>query len=510
MRSKVLNFLPNQRLLFAAGVILLAIHPVVWLVRTWFEPAYGSYGLLVFALVLALFLWSVTSPCHRPRVSRRRAALLFAVTAAVRLTGQVLAVNVVGAVALVLDVYALGLLCGLGQRRRALSPGWLALLFAFALPLERIAQRTVGYGLQQVSAAAACGALRLAPDPVQCEGVRILLAGQDVLVDLPCSGAQGLLLLLMLFAALAALARPTALGASMGLGLTLVSAVAANVARITALALGLAYPEALGGIAVMAAPWHELIGLLALVLGATPVLLWARSAYAGETADACASAIVARPRPYRQGARYGLGLAFLFAAAVIVSLPSRPIDVARASAAPTLPASIAGLSAMPSALTALERRYFSRYGGGAVRAQYGPYGLLVVRTSAPLRHLHAPDECLAGAGHRVRYVGMTRTRVPTAVYESVDPHGRRWRVSVTYVSERSQVATSVAEAVWRWLREPGTAWTMVQRIVPWEAPVSAVDDWEAAALRALDLPQTESHNVPPGIHTDPSSHSVQI
>ncbi len=510
MHSKVFGFLPNQQLLFAAGVILLAVHPVVWLVRSWFEPAYGSYGSVIFALVLVLFLWSVTSPRYRPPISRQRAVVLFAVTAAVRATGQVLAVNVIGAVALVLDVYALGLLFGLEQRRRALSPGWLAVLFAFALPLERIAQRTIGYILQQVSAGAACGVLGLAPDPVQCEGVRILLAGRDVVVDLPCSGAQGLLLLLLLFAALAALARPTLLGASLGLGVTLVSAVAANVVRITALALGLAYPEQWGGIAVMAAPWHELIGFLALALGATPVLLWARTAYTGHTADARTSVIVTRSRLYRQGAGTRLGLAFLLVAAVIVSLPSRPIDVARPSASPALPASIAGLAAIPSTLTDLERHYFSRYGGGAVRAQYGPFGLLVVRTSAPLRHLHAPDECLAGAGHRVRYVGMTRTGVPTAVYRSVDPHGGRWRVSVTYVSERGEIATSVAEAVWRWLQEPGTPWTMVQRVVPWDTPASQAGEWEAAALRALDLPQPDSPLAPRGTRTNPSSPSVQI
>ncbi len=46
--------------LIAAGIVL-AIHPALWLVNSWLEPAYISNGLAVFLLVAGLFVWSVTS-----------------------------------------------------------------------------------------------------------------------------------------------------------------------------------------------------------------------------------------------------------------------------------------------------------------------------------------------------------------------------------------------------------------------------------------------------------------
>ena len=138
-------------------------------------------------------------------------------------------------------------------------------------------------------------------------------------------------------------------------------------------------------------------------------------------------------------------------------------------------------------LTAKEQAYFPRYGGGAARAAYGPYGLLVVSTSAPLRHLHSPEECLAGSGHTVRYLGQTGGVTPSAVYRSTDPQGQSWRITVSFVSERGEWTPHVAEAIWRWLQAPGTTWRMIQRIAPWQLPETAVEHFDAAVWRALDL-----------------------
>jgi exosortase/archaeosortase family protein len=470
---------------------------------------YGSHGWLVFALAALLFVWSVTSQRRWvTTVSRRRALWLLAMTAGVRLIGQLMGVNVIGALALVLDVYAIGLLFEINGRTRALSPGWLALVFAFSLPLQRIVQRTIGFGLQHISAAGACGVLKAGFDSIQCEGVRILLAGRDMLVDLPCSGAQGLLLLLLLFSVLSALVRPTWRRAGLGFAITLAAAVGANVLRIVVLALGLAYPGSLGGIDVMASPWHEAIGLMALGLGATPVLLWALYTprlLSDPTFDA--KQILFPLFQQRQRMRF-TSLVFLAVAIFITTLHARPVDVARAVSAPKLPERIGDFYAVPGQLSDIERHYFTRYGGGAARADYGPYSLLVVSTSAPLRHLHAPDECLAGAGHKVRYRGIRQQPLPTAVYRSEDPDGNRWRVAVTFVSDRGEIVTSVAEAVWRWLQAPGATWSMVQRIAPWQVSVQTLAAWDAAVVRAMDLsaPQTRA---PPAVVTRSRFDSIQ-
>ncbi|MCP5420962.1 MAG: exosortase T [Gammaproteobacteria bacterium] len=493
-------------LLFVAGALGLAAEPIGWLVGTWFDPVYGSHGLPVFLLVLFLFGWSLGSPRWASDPRHRRHALgLFILTALVRLSGRVLAINTLGALVLALDVYALGLLAGLHTRQRPVSPGWLAFVFIFALPLERVIQRSIGYGLQHLSATGACFILDLGFASVDCQGVRILLDGQDVLVDLPCSGARGLLLLLLLFATLAALLRPIPGRAVFGLLLTLAAALAVNVLRIVLLAIGIAFPEQVG-LSVMAQPWHDLIGLLCLAVGALPLIGWAiRTPSAPMTGDRVSASEVSASGSGVHARRHGrptLAVAGLFAlfAAGVAWAPAHPVDISHAIAAPTLPTHLAGVPGQSRPLSALETAYFTRYGGGAARRQYGEFSLLLVSTAAPLRHLHAPDECLTGLGHHVEYLGPDFSTIPTAIYRSTDPQGQVWRVAVTFYSSRGQVATSVAEAVWHWLLKPDVTWTMVERITPWSLPDAANRDWDRAVALALDLPLT-TDSFPPAKET---------
>src|SRR5205085_2142779 len=144
---------------------------------------------------------------------QRYAYGLLAASAVVRMAGQLLRVNVLGALTLSLDVYALALLAGLHLRRRPLSPGWLALLFALSLPLERALQRLLGYGLQRVSTDGACG-----------------------LLDLPCPDIHGLMLVLTMYVALAALCRPSVASAVSGFAIALLSALGADLLHRAVLA----------------------------------------------------------------------------------------------------------------------------------------------------------------------------------------------------------------------------------------------------------------------------------
>lgn len=483
MRSSPLPTFGQLALL--TGLLVLAAQPLGWLVGTWFDPGYDSQGIWVAGLTLGLLAWSATSPRVTATAGARRTALvILALTAAVRLLGQGLGINVLGAVALVLDLYALALLLGLDGRTRALAPGWLALLFLFSLPLERVLQRGLGFGLQQLSASGACALLQLGA-PVQCQGIQIQWHGQALLVDLPCSGTRGLVLLLMLFAALAAVTRPSLVRALAGVLLALAAALLANGLRVMLLAWGMAHGQELGGIDLLAEPWHGGIGLLALGLAALPLLLWARRVPAPPPVQASQPLPIPPPIVIHPA----VGSAFLALCCAIPWLTPRPLDVARPEPDPSLPARIALYQAQPGCLDAQEQAYFTRYGGGAARAGFGPHSLLLVSTSAPLRHLHAPEECLTGAGHRVRYLGQTGAPIPSALYQATDPQGRDWRVAVSYVSERGEWATQVAQAVWLWLQAPGTGWRMVQRATPWDLADDAVQ-FDLALWRALDLPQS--------------------
>lgn len=405
------------------------------------------------------------------------ALILLSLTALVRLVGQILGVNVIGAFALVVDVYALALLFGLQHRQRAVSPFWLAVLFGFALPFEHVMQHTMGYALQHISAVGACQILNLGTSPVQCEGVRILLAGKDVLVDLPCSGARGLFLLFILFSALAAITRPTWFYAGFGIAITLFAAFFVNVIRIVLLAI--AYVTEFD---VMASPYHDLIGLTALGIGIIPIVLWAMKVPK-------AKPVKVFKANFSQNWQVRLiSLIFVIFAIVIVNLPVYPIDVARVVKSPILPAFIGDFSAVKGSLLPQERDYFTQYGGGAAKASYGPYGLLVVKTSAPLRHLHTPIACLSGAGHKVRYVTSTYGRLPSAIYHSTDPQGQQWLIRVTFVADNGMMTPYVSEAVWQWLQNRNINWTMVQRIAPFYSQKVERDEWDVAVARALELP----------------------
>lgn len=475
-----------SKYLLIGGAALLALQPLRWLGESWIRPEFDSQGLWFALASLGLLLWSLSSPRRSEAVlpSRYAYAILFA-SAGVRLCGQLLRVNVLSALTLAVDVYALATLAGTDRRERSLSPAWLSLLFVLSLPLERVVQRVLGYALQSVSADGACWMLRGMAQPVQCFGARIVLHSQDLLVDLPCSGARGLLLLLGLFAALAAVTQPRLLRAACGLGLVLLAAIVGNSLRLSLLALGLAYPQWIGGLPLMEAPWHELLGLLCLGLSGVPLLLWARRV----PARPMPSTTIGASEPMRIGP-LGAGL-FAAACAAILLLPAHPMDVARPLPPPPMPSMLGGHAQIPATLTAAEQRYFSQFGGGASRASYGPFGLLQVSTTAPLRHLHAPDECLRSIGFDVRYIGLEHRGIPSALYRATAPDGRVWRVAVTYVSDDGQLAGSVGEAVWRWLRRGGGRWTQVQRAAPWETPPAERARFEAGVARALDLPSAD-------------------
>ncbi|GAB4527812.1 MAG: hypothetical protein Tsb0019_29850 [Roseibium sp.] len=469
---------------FALASLLLAFEPVRWLIGSWRDPSYASSSVPYLVALAGLVAWSLTSPVECRRGSGRQVAVaLLAVAAIVRLAGQVLAINVIGGLALALDVYALAVLLGTGERKRAVSPFWLSVLFLFTLPVERIAQRLIGYPLQEVSAKLACGGLGLVFPDLSCSGIRISLAGRDVLVDLPCSGTSGLMLSLALVFALYALCRPRFPVAVFWTGAALLLSLLGNAFRIGLLAVGIAYPDLVLGADVMAAPLHDAIGYLALGLSFAPVLLSFRSQPSPKRPGRHTPVL----RPLPAGARNLSALVFLAAAVVIVNLPRHALDVSSATKLQPLPMSLDGEIGLEEALLPVEQRYFRLYGGQASKRRYGPLALTVVHTTSPLRHLHAPDDCLRGLGYEVTFLGTRFDPVPTALYRARSPEGGDWHVAVTFMSDAGQTTHNIAEAIWLWLKRPAIAWTSVQQITPWTLDEGRRAAFEAATHAAFDL-----------------------
>ncbi len=480
---------PTPTVMLVLAGLVLAIDPALWLLKSWIDPAYDSSGYLVFAITAVMFAWSAASPV-RPRADlhhRQTAIALLLLSAVVRLVSQVLAINTIGALCLVLDVYALAILMRLHQRERPLSPFWLAAVFTFCLPLERILQRTIGYGLQQISADGACLVLSGFYDNLVCQGVRIVINGVDVLVDLPCSGAQTLLLGVMGFCIAAAVCRARPLMVVAGLSATLAAACLSNVARIAVLAVGLSHPETLGGINVMAQPWHDLIGLCALLLVCAVLIIWLRLARRpADTPGGHRALLPHIPLPVKGWSRAGAA-AVLLAAIAITGLPRTALDVSAPATAQPLPLALNGQVRRPVQLAPREVAFFKQFGGWSAKANYGPHGLMLVSTSSPLRHLHGPDECLRGMRYEVEYLGAVFEPVPTAVYRATAPDGTKYRIDVTFVSSKGSATTNVATAVWQWLQGEAATWTAIQRISPEALGGNAHAEFNRAVIAALDL-----------------------
>ena len=481
-----------SKVIFGIAAVVLAIDPILWLVRTWGDSSYDSSGFIVFCICVGLFLWSVTSDRTAHTVNLRLPFVLLSVSALTRMVGQVLAVNVIGAITLVLDVYAIGHLAAVGCRKRPISPGLLAICFAFSLPLERIIQRTMGYGLQSISADGACLVLGSIFDNVRCNGVRILIDHQDVLVDLPCSGARALLLILLFYAACMTVCRPGITKGILGLGITLLSGILVNVLRIIVIATGIAYPRFFGDIDVMAAPWHDLLGLTFLAIGCLPVIYWASLVYkrqhSPEKSNKRREGLEDKPLPRLNPLWQACG--FLILAATIISLPRKPIDIAKPNIKVDLPSWIHGNIATPVPLLPKEKAYFTQYGGAAAKAVYGEHGLLIVKTSAPLRHLHSPDECLRGLGFDVQYKGVNHKTLPTAIYKATAPDGASYRVAVSFISSQGHTVSNVSEAVWHWMQQPGGIWYALQRSSPWNLEDVENNHWDHAVMAAMDIRTT--------------------
>ncbi|ERP94104.1 exosortase [Labrenzia sp. C1B10] len=471
-------------LAFLLASLILAYEPLRWLVGTWTDPSYPSTGALYLIAVAALVLWSMTSPVRQNSIGHRQMAVLLLLGAAlIRLASQVLAINVIGGLALAIDVFALATLLRTGERQRAVSPFWLSVLFLFTLPVERILQRLIGYPLQELSAKLSCGGLGLFFSDLSCSGIRIGLAGKDVLVDLPCSGTSGLMLAMAFLVILTALYRPNLLTAVLWIGITLGLALIGNSLRIALLAVGIAYPESVLEADAMAQPLHDFIGYLTLLLSMAPVLAFYKPRPAEWRAAQAVFSLPVMSRPLQKMS----ALVFLSLALFIVSLPRHALDVSSSTRPQPLPLTLAGEVGVDEALLPIEEQYFLQYGGHAQKRRYGPMALTLVHTSSPLRHLHAPDDCLRGLGFDVTFLGSRFEPVPTALYRARSKTGGDWRVAVTFTSSTGETTHNIAEAIWLWLKRPGTIWTSIQRITPWTLDEPQRAAFEAAAGAALDL-----------------------
>lgn len=254
----------------------------------------------------------------------------------------------------------------------------------------------------------------------------------------------------------------------------------------------MASPSFIGNFDVMAQPTHDIIGLITLFLGCLPIIFWTRTFYrepdvqpVPRTLQTDAWWLEEKPR---SGRKPLFALGFILLAFIIINLPQQAIDVSKPNLEISLPQSLQGEFAQNVPLSMQEEAYFTQYGGTAQKAIYGAHSLLIVRTSAPLRHLHAPDECLRGLGMKVDYKGVHYSPLPTALYKATDTDGNTYRIAVSFISpEENHITTNVAEAIWHWMQKPSQTWMAVQRISHWNTGEAEQDGFDRAVMAAFDI-----------------------
>lgn len=474
--------------LFAAASVVLAVHPAVWLIRTWRDESYGSDGYLFLLAAVVLAVWSLKSGPAKPSdYPQGQPVFLLLFSAIIRFFSQVLAINILGGVALAIDVYAVLKLLKIDARPRAISGFWLTILFLLSLPIERLLQRFAGLALQDASAFGACKVLGLFFDDLQCSGTLLTLRGHEILIDLPCSGTASLMIVIGTLTVLCAIYRPRPVTAVFWLFLSLALSVVFNSLRITLLSLGVTYAAVLP-FDVMAEPMHGLIGIFTLGMCLTPLVLWFHPApWQRKNRRGFA--------PVRMPAKYGvlMGATALIMAIGIVVTPRTALDVSAEVQPPLLPTRLVGNDISNHDLSRQEMRYFQTYGGVARKATYGAFGVTVVKTTSPLRHLHSPEECLKGLGYTVQFLGTQHGLWPSSVYSAQNDAGR-WQVLVTFAADDGFVSANMSAVIWHWLRNPSAVWSSYQRITPLNFTETARQKMDTALMTSLDVPRNSQEN----------------
>lgn len=469
-------------------MFILAIHPVMWLIRSWMNPEYNSQGGWIFLCALSFFLWSVSSPIvQTKKTSKQFSFILLCFTALIRFIGQILSINTIGTIALSIDIYAIALLLRLDQRKRAFSPLWLSFLFLLSLPLERIIQRVSGYMLQLVSANISQHILGLLYTSVEQSGAYLFINGNEILVDLPCSGARGLIFTLFLYGIVMGFLRPSFLYGVLGFAVVLFSSLLSNTTRISLLSIGYINPSIFFGFDVATSPLHDMIGLLSLAIGMSILFLWCYIMPVTCYPSCFTNNIIIPPYLFNQQRVRYTSAAFLILCVGIINAPEKPVDISSQHMNINAPYHIQGYVGIPQPITAQEKHYYNKYGGSATKTSYGDNSLMILQTTAPLRHLHEPNICLQASGFNVKYAGRRTYAIPSSVYYIKSKTNEEWRIAASYISNQGHVVTNISEVVWYWMQNPGSTWSALHRISPLDEPEETFIQWDIELMTALDI-----------------------
>ncbi|MCE4067848.1 MULTISPECIES: exosortase Q [Pseudomonas] len=271
---------------------------------------------------------------------------------------------------------------------------WLGLGF-LSLPLLSSLQFFVGYPLRVITAEVSTWLLRLGPWAVERQGSALLVDGQWIMVDAPCSGIQMAWVGYFTACALAAWLRLPDRLLLRRLPLVGVLVLGGNILRNTLLVWGESRASGFPGWA------HEGVGLLvfAVVCGVILRVIGRRSFDAPALGDsACSTA------PASVQATF-LGALLL---AIIWPLWAPGSGSANVSAPHEWPAQFEGRLLRPLALSPVEQRFAEGFPGQLGRFTDGQRSIVLRQVLRPTRKLHPAEDCFRAIGYHIEQTQLRK------------------------------------------------------------------------------------------------------
>ncbi|MBV7584387.1 exosortase Q [Pseudomonas sp. PDM33] len=271
---------------------------------------------------------------------------------------------------------------------------WLGLGF-LSLPLLSSLQFFVGYPLRVITAEVSAWLLRLGPWTVERQGSALLVDGQWVMVDAPCSGIQMAWVGYFTACALAAWLRLPDQLLLRRLPLVGMLVLGGNILRNTLLVWGESGASGFPGWA------HEGVGLLAFAAVCGMILrVIGRQAFIAPTQDGAAP-------PASSTSFQGAALGALLLA-MIWPLLAPGSASANVSAPHEWPVQFEGRLLRPLALSPVEQRFVADFPGQLGRFTDGQRSIVLRQVLRPTRKLHPAEDCFRAIGYRIEQTQLRK------------------------------------------------------------------------------------------------------
>lgn len=460
---------PAGKLALLALILVLHAPTLGWLARLigGGQARLSAYLLLAAAALIAL-RWRAghqhLEPSARPRIHGAPLVLFVGSQLLYLASAHWLDMHIVAATLLGVTLYAAaGLYLPASTWRRGL-PGLLMLLAV--LPFGELLETYVGMPARRLTAEVVEQVLaraRIAAIPAE---MVLVLEGGLVYVDAPCSGVRSLWTGLVFFAGTTWIERtPLGLGWVVRGGVFAALLVLTNILRV--LAIVLLAPVA--GLHQVARIVHEPLGILGFCVACGVAYLMLRTPRAPSlTADGPTAPELRAPLLLALG-----GLTF---AAILVHSPRAPRP------APTAPRFTLIGNMIP--LSDSERGLFSRVGHTtATKHRFtwqGHTGSVLAVHSTSWRAHHAPEVCLAGAGHTIDRLETWTTGPRDALRVATLDGGQR--TALYWYQSRTRTTAELLTRVLAELTGDEPEWVMVSILVEGRWPVDAPQTRDLSAF----------------------------